>query len=829
MGFVQKLPEELRHVMAWATGGEGKKSVCIEVLEQGWGTMQFNCDLLKRGPLNVAGQVYPGGFGAHAPSRIRIRLDEPLRRFRAVAGVNRSVTTLGVAVPPEVVFRVEVGGRVVFESVPVTVHSPAIEVQADLGGALEFDLVVTVEGSWNQAHVDWCMPEVETCSGDSVPLSRPVGGVVPDSCPIDFHYDGMDARAFFLRYGTRREVLKKEDHTLLRIFSGGIESALLVTVEIKIFNEFPIAELHLAFENPSSRRSGILSDVDSIAVRWNCPDPDGAVLTRGHGSYGFGLRPADFRNSFLPVSETLEPGKKVRFGGVDGRPSVEWMPDFDLSCGETNLRVAVGWAGQWKAEIEYARYQEQVTIRAGIEAISTRLEPGERIELPSILLQWNQEGGRERGINLYRRFLREKICPRIDGVPVVPPLCTANWGGMRESDHLERIANIVEKKFPFECHWIDAGWYGPAGSHSPDEFDPLWSSTTGDWVFNPAILPEGLRNIAAASHAAGMKQLLWMEPERVVTDAKVFREHPEWFLRSPAIGAGNALLNLGDPVAWQWCFDTISRIIEENSLDWLRQDFNLSPLEPWRKNDEPERFGIHEIRYVAGLYRLWRELRRKFPRLRIDNCASGGRRLTFELMRYSLPLWSSDMECIPGFDPEWQITHVAGLSEHLPLFSFGVQNQEGGDTYNFRASMGPGLVVHFHMYEYHPLSEPYPEDWLHERLAEYLRARECFYGDYYRGSAFVGDSGAWSFLQFDRPDLGRGVVTVFRGAASPYTEAEIRFRGVDPDKIYLVEDADGAFAPCRLSGAALAAGLKLVIPERRTARLIFYQALEADA
>ena len=115
MGFVQKLPEELRHVMAWATGGEGKKSVCIEVLEQGWGTMQFNCDLLKRGPLNVAGQVYPGGFGAHAPSRIRIRLDEPLRRFRAVAGVNRSVTTLGVAVPPEVVFRVEVGGRVVFE------------------------------------------------------------------------------------------------------------------------------------------------------------------------------------------------------------------------------------------------------------------------------------------------------------------------------------------------------------------------------------------------------------------------------------------------------------------------------------------------------------------------------------------------------------------------------------------------------------------------------------------------------------------------------------------------------------------------------------------
>lgn len=94
-------------------------------------------------------------------------------------------------------------------------------------------------------------------------------------------------------------------------------------------------------------------------------------------------------------------------------------------------------------------------------------------------------------------------------------------------------------------------------------------------------------------------------------------------------------------------------MIEENALDWLRIDFNISPLGPWRENDAPDRRGANEIRYVAGLRRLWRSLRKKFPQLVIDNCASGGRRLEFEALRYSIPLWASDMQCADGFDPEW--------------------------------------------------------------------------------------------------------------------------------------------------------------------------------
>lgn len=309
-------------------------------------------------------------------------------------------------------------------------------------------------------------------------------------------------------------------------------------------------------------------------------------------------------------------------------------------------------------------------------------------------------------------------------------------------------------------------------------------------------------------------------------ESRIYREHPEYFWTSSAAG-DELLLNLGNPQAWQWCFDMLSGLVEENGLDWLRIDFNISPLEAWRENDLPNRRGANEIRYVAGLCRLWKSLREKFPRLVIDNCASGGRRLDFETLRYSIPLWASDMQCADGFDPEWQLSHVAGLSHYLPAFSFGTQNQAGGDTYNFRASMGPGLVVHYFMYSCRPVTPEWPHDWLKKRLVEYLRAKECFTGDYYCLEAFHTGIGMWTLMQFDRPDLGRGVLEAFRGKQSAYRSAEVRLRGLEPDAEYFMEDAVGSFQAFSATGRQLMEqGITVTLPEARSSNLIFYRKRE---
>ena len=227
--------------------------------------------------------------------------------------------------------------------------------------------------------------------------------------------------------------------------------------------------------------------------------------------------------------------------------------------------------------------------------------------------------------------------------------------------------------------------------------------------------------------------MLWIEPERAKAGTPVAVDHPDWCLSGDP---SNLLVDIGNPEAWQWCFDTISELIETNDIDWFRNDANINPLVGWRNADEPNRKGVHEVRYINGLYRLWSELLRRFPHLKIDNCSSGGRRLDFAILRYSVPLWASDMDCYPEVKAEWQQHHVAGLSDWLPVFSLGTQNQAGGDTYNFHSTITSGVVVHYFSFARAPITDGYPHAWLKARLKEFHATKHLYCGDFYLLSDF---------------------------------------------------------------------------------------------
>ena len=51
------------------------------------------------------------------------------------------------------------------------------------------------------------------------------------------------------------------------------------------------------------------------------------------------------------------------------------------------------------------------------------------------------------------------------------------------------------------------------------------------------------------------------------------------------------------------------------------------------KARDPDRQGITENLYVQGHLAFWDEFRRRNPYLRIDSCASGGRRNDLETIR----------------------------------------------------------------------------------------------------------------------------------------------------------------------------------------------------
>ena len=155
-----------------------------------------------------------------------------------------------------------------------------------------------------------------------------------------------------------------------------------------------------------------------------------------------------------------------------------------------------------------------------------------------------------------------------------------------------------------------------------------------------------MKPVSDAAHAAGAKFMLWFEPERVVKGTQWAVEHKEWMLDCPQpAGSEEAdwlLFDLGNDEACDWLCKYYGDFLEENGVDWYRQDCNIKPAPYWAHNDEPGRKGIKEIRHIENLYRFWDYLLDRFPEMVIDNCASGGKRLDWETISRSVPLWRSD-------------------------------------------------------------------------------------------------------------------------------------------------------------------------------------------
>jgi alpha-galactosidase len=132
-------------------------------------------------------------------------------------------------------------------------------------------------------------------------------------------------------------------------------------------------------------------------------------------------------------------------------------------------------------------------------------------------------------------------------------------------------------------------------------------------------------------------------------------------------------------------------MVEKNGIDIYRQDFNMEPLPFWRESDEENRRGITEMKYIEGLYALWDSLIERFPKILIDNCSSGGRRIDFETCERAVPLWRSDTGCFPESSEQhisvWNNNQILSLTEVLPYQAAGVWSTA---PYDFRAAATNG-------------------------------------------------------------------------------------------------------------------------------------------
>lgn len=646
--------------------------------------------------------------------------------------------------------------------------------------------------------------------------SRFAKGQLP---PFSFILDEKPSEEFLRSWRWSRTAPASTDkNVVLRTFTyTDPRSGLEVVCDVKGYPEFRAVEWVLHFHNTSAKNSGQLTRVKVADFDMVYP---AAGALKIHYAEGNKISKADY----APRTAEFRTEQPLHIEPHGGRSSEEAFPFFNLEseASQQGVMVAVGWTGTWFADLE-KRDPSRLTLAAGMLNTDLYLYPGEQIRTPSVALMfWS--GDRMNGHNRFRRLVLAHHSRKVDGSPFYP-LCSAfNYRDPQPCGEYSCLTAdwavaMVRRYSMFELtpdvFWLDAGWHTGAGDFRHGK---SWANTTGNWTVDRERFPEGLKPVSDAVHETGAKFMVWFEPERVVKGTQWATEHKEWMLDTEwPEGSEQStwyLFDLGNDAACDWLCKYYGDLIEENGIDYYRQDFNMLPAGYWRDADQPGRRGITEIRHIENLYRFWDYLLDRFPGLLIDNCASGGKRLDWESIGRSAPLWRSDYYHYD--DPDGYQCHTYGLNFFLPIHGTGILLP---DQYSFRSSLSSALQCNW------KVTEPGVSVLdMQQRIREYRDIREYYYEDYYplSGTGDLTGSDVWLAYQMHRPSDDSGIVVAFRRQDAPNAEYTVRLGGLTPDTSYTLLDCDTQAETVR-SGRELTEGLTLRLDNPKSSLLIKYR------
>jgi alpha-galactosidase len=180
-------------------------------------------------------------------------------------------------------------------------------------------------------------------------------------------------------------------------------------------------------------------------------------------------------------------------------------------------------------------------------------------------------------------------------------------------------------------------------------------------------------------------------------------------------------------------------------------------------------------------------------------------------MRRSVPLWRTDFR----LDPVGTQCHSYGISFWIPLSGTGTGTYA---AYDFRSNMCPLLNC---IWDVRIKDADY--DLMRRLCDQFRQVANSYLGDYYPLTPYSLEDTAWLGWQFDRPDLGTGMVQVFRRSESIYKSADLRLYGLDPEARYRVRNLDSPETDIITGRQLMDRGVPVVLNEQPSAVVITYE------
>jgi len=469
-----------------------------------------------------------------------------------------------------------------------------------------------------------------------------------------------------------------------------------------------------------------------------------------------------------------------------GASSVQSSPFMMLTAKdatETNGE-AFGFALCYSGGFEASVHVDQHFIsraQIGIQPFNFawRLEPGEEFQTPEAYLCYSCEGtgGMSRQFHalVHTRITTGKYAHS------TRPILINNWEATYFDFNEEKLLKLarVARRAGIDLFVLDDGWFGHRDADN---------SSLGDWFDDTRKLPGGLSSLSEKIHKLGLKFGLWIEPEMISVDSKLFTAHPDWCIHVPGyplIEYRNQLvLDLSRDEVRDYVVDAIIAALRRGNVDYVKWDMNRF-INMWGSINLPaNRQQELGHRYILGVYDMMRRITKEFPNVLFESCAGGGGRFDLGMMCFMPQAWCSDdtdswMRCKIQhstsfvFPPSTMGAHVSAVPNHqtgrvAPLATRAAVAMSG--TYGYELDL-----------------TKLPRKEIEEIRALNKRLREIqpllLYGTYYRLlSPYEGNEAAWMSVSEDKREA---VVThVYAQAIPNMKDKLLRLTGLDPALTY---------------------------------------------
>jgi alpha-galactosidase len=447
-------------------------------------------------------------------------------------------------------------------------------------------------------------------------------------------------------------------------YESNAETAHGFDVVLKDISRPIFVTLHYAMDAESGilARSATIENRGGDAVTVEQAAAAAWALPAGH--YTLNYLTGRWAGEWNLNQEAVVPGARVIESrrGSTGHQANPWLAIQSGESSEESGDVwfgALGWSGSWRITVEQDQLDE-VRVTAGFNPFDFGyvLKAGEKLETPIFYGGYAQDGlgGASR---LLHGFELEHILPRTQAtagqaMPRPRPVIYNSWEAtefrVNESGQMalaEKAAALGIDRFV-----MDDGWFG----QRKDDHAGL-----GDWYVNKEKFPNGLKPLIDKVHALGMDFGLWVEPEMVNPDSDLYRAHPDWVLHFPgrpeSEQRNQLVLNLARQDVRDYVLGFLDKILTENDIAFLKWDYNRNWSEPgWDQLPAAEQKRVY-VDFTQNLYWILSELRKKHPKVEIEDCSGGGGRVDLGILRYTDEVWPSD-----NTDPFDRLTIQDGFS-----------------------------------------------------------------------------------------------------------------------------------------------------------------------